>query len=42
MEKKMELTRIIKGTYGLYRDYRVYIGVILGQWRGKWKLLFRV
>ena len=23
---------------GLYRDYRVYIGITLGEWKRKWKL----
>ena len=30
MEKKMETTRIMRGIYGLYRDYRVYIGGYMG------------
>ena len=29
MEKKMETTRVVGVIWGLYRDYRVYIGVIL-------------
>ena len=33
MKKKMETHN------GLYGDYRVYIGVILGSWKSKWKLL---
>ena len=37
MENQMETTIM-----GLYRDYRVYIGVILGYWKIKWTLLFRV
>ena len=34
MEKKMETIGIV----GVYRDWE-YIGVILGQWKRKWKLL---
>ena len=27
---------------GLHREYRVYIGVIGGEWKTQWKLPFRV
>ena len=33
VEKKMETTIM-----GLYRDYGVYFGVVLGYWKRKWKL----
>ena len=32
MEKNIETTK------GLYRDYRDYVGAILGQWKRNWKL----
>ena len=39
MEKKMETIGII---YRFYRNYRVYVGALLGELKIEWKLLFRV
>ena len=41
MEKKMETTILYMG-YIRVKGYRGYIGVICGEWKRKWKLLFRV